>query len=762
MKYKHFLIQKKRLCEATQKIQPERFSELPTNHRLKAIVRRKKFLILILFFINILISAVSILAVNIAFVVRDPGNLNSNEIIIKNFLINNYNLSILDDKSFNANNYDAVVISKSVTDVSSIFDHRYHKTMFLSNTAAKNAGFSSGFGSTSARDVTIAKIDKITDSFSLGNLQIYSKQDNLDYLSGCFPVNSKSLASKSFSSNSVLLIADKDALLLNGDCTRKNKKIFERNLFFGLTESDNWNENSKLLFKKSVSWLVESEDFDKDGYNNKLDCNDKDNKIYPGATEIPYNGIDENCDGKDLTDVDGDGYNSIVVGGNDCNDNDSTINPGSGDGSKDCINDIPVIENYTPFDTNINIPENINFEFNISVSDKDNQNLDIKWNLNNQNVGTGNKYVFNKPKGDYEIKVVVSDSLAIISKSWNASVKDINFFTCSQLKGDICSENEICPGNSLNAKDIISNICCSVSCSEKPPEFVGMNICENKNNKIDVDFLSISENTEFKINEKISFSVRVKNSLDDEDKIKFNLRTYFYDATKKNIVESDKRSFDIKKDETKTESFEIKVDDSLNENNNYALLVIASNSNSECNQKYIKLDVTRNEHDVIINNFEIENDKLICGDFVNANIKIINQGIKDEDVYITLKNSELKIDEKTETFKLKNQDSEKKEFILKTPNDKSGEYKIEVDVNFDNKKVSSEKKINLECNNKKVGEESSFKIIKLSNVSDILSNVSEFSEPDRLNEKNLIIFFIIFLVIFLIIIGYLIYYFVIK
>ena len=724
------------------------------------LVRRKKFLILTLFFINILISVSSILAVNIAFVVRNPGNLDSNEIIIKDFLVKDYNLSILDDKSFNADNYDAVIISKTVSNVSSIFDHRHHKTMFLSNTAAKNAGFSSSFGSSSGWYATIIKIDNITDSFSLGDLKIYSKQDNLDYLSGCFPINSKNLVSKSFSSRSILLIADKNALLLDGDCTKRNKKIFERNLFFGFTESDNWNENSKLLFKKSVSWLVESEDFDQDGYNKNLDCNDQNNKIYPGAIEIPYNNIDEDCNGFDLDDVDKDSYKAIVTGGNDCNDNDATINPGSEDDAKDCVNDIPVIESYTPSENSLNILENTNFEFKVVVSDNDNV-VNVVWNLNNQNVSTGNKYVFNKPKGDYEIKAIVSDDSSIIIKSWNVSVKDASFFTCSQLNGDICNNNEICSGNSLNVKNGV--ICCSVSCSERPPEFIGINICEIKSNKIDVEFLSINENNEFKIKEEISFSTRVKNNINDKEKIELDLRTYFYDATKKKIVESDKRSLNMKKDETKTEDFEIKLDDSLDEDNNYFLTVIArnSNNNSECNQKYIKLDVTRNEHDVIIDNFEIENDKLICGDFTSAKVKISNIGIKDEDVYIILKNSDLKIDEKTGTFKLKNQDTESKEFILKTSDDKSGEYKIEVDVNFDDKKVSSEKKINLECN-KKINEESSFKTLKLSNVSDVLSNVSEFSLPEEFSNKNLLILFVSFLVVFLVLTGYVIYYFFIK
>jgi hypothetical protein len=72
-------------------------------------------------------------------------------------------------------------------------------------------------------------------------------------------------------------------------------------------------------------------DADEDGQDAEFwggfDCNDHDPTVYLSAEEIPYDGVDQNCDGDDLNDVDGDGFPI----GLDCDDSDPTINPGEVD-----------------------------------------------------------------------------------------------------------------------------------------------------------------------------------------------------------------------------------------------------------------------------------------------------------------------------------------------------------------------------------------------------------------------------------------------
>ena len=70
-------------------------------------------------------------------------------------------------------------------------------------------------------------------------------------------------------------------------------------------------------------------DVDGDGHGVDHDCDDRDADVHPAAAEVPYDGIDQDCDGADLVDVDGDGIASDRVGGHDCDDHDATVHPGA-------------------------------------------------------------------------------------------------------------------------------------------------------------------------------------------------------------------------------------------------------------------------------------------------------------------------------------------------------------------------------------------------------------------------------------------------
>lgn len=71
--------------------------------------------------------------------------------------------------------------------------------------------------------------------------------------------------------------------------------------------------------------LAPAKDHDHDGYSEIAgDCNDKNPNIHPTVLDVPYDGIDENCDRQNDFDLDRDGCSSP---GDDCDDDNPAIHP---------------------------------------------------------------------------------------------------------------------------------------------------------------------------------------------------------------------------------------------------------------------------------------------------------------------------------------------------------------------------------------------------------------------------------------------------
>ncbi len=179
------------------------------------------------------------------------------------------------------------------------------------------------------------------------------------------------------------------ATLKPGVLLKNGKTSQARGVFFGLTNTELWTEDTETIFKNSLDWAIKGEDRDNDGFYMDEDCDDTNEDINPGAVEIPYNYIDENCDGKDLADVDSDKYckaGYVIMDktlqcdketgsvGTDCNDNDGTYNPDSSDLKKNCRNDAPVFSGSIP-DQIWNEDETSEINLSLYFSDPDGDSL---------------------------------------------------------------------------------------------------------------------------------------------------------------------------------------------------------------------------------------------------------------------------------------------------------------------------------------------------------------------------------------------------
>lgn len=238
----------------------------------------------------------------------------------------------------------------------------------------------------------------------------------------------------------------------NNDCNDNNKNLWNIEQGYLDSDKDNFGTGNLVNVCSGTSLPL--------GYSdNYEDCDDDNADINPDVSEIPYDEIDQDCDGYDIGDVDEDGYcnteflilNKLVqcpfdngLTGTDCNDNDASINPGSSDPDKSCNNHQPVIEpigKITKHET-----EDIVVAIIASDSDRDDLTYSIDDPRFEQDSVNENVFTWKTEYGDednYNFQASVSDGRLTTDIDFSVEILDKNIVpVCNNIPEQIWDEDE--------------------------------------------------------------------------------------------------------------------------------------------------------------------------------------------------------------------------------------------------------------------------------------------------------------------------------
>jgi len=326
-----------------------------------------------------------------------------------------------------------------------------------------------------------------------------------------------------------------------------------------------------------------------------------------------------------------------------------------------------------------------------------------------------------------------------------------NTLACSQQKGFICSNNEVCRGEFIDARD--SDRCCSQQCI---PAFSDIESCELIDENISIEIKDPENNDEFEPGDIIEGEINIANKKDE--KKEFEAEVFLYDLDEEDKIESWKKDVKVGKKDEKKLDFELKIpEDALEKNKHYVYAKIIDEDNEDsCNDNFIELKIEREKDRVVIEDLEIDKEKAKCNDFINFYLKLKNIGSDEQDVHVEIENSELGILEKSEEFELEefDEDDEKElNFNIKVPeNYEKGDTEFKVRVIYEDEEIE---KVNVELEEcvKKFVEVKEVKEISLGErVKETIERVIRFDDRTKMLFISLSLLVGIFFLIMLIII----------
>ncbi len=363
-------------------------------------------------------------------------------------------------------------------------------------------------------------------------------------------------------------------------------------------------------------------------------------------------------------------------------------------------NDGPMIKDYYPKTPSLRVLTNTEKKFTIFASDID-SNFSIVWKLGDDVVGNLSNYNFIRTAGNYTLTAVVSDGEYSINQSWNIMVGNVQDFTCSEMSGKVCNENQTCNGQILNVSDTTS--CCNIACSVKPPEFKNVkNITiENKTSLIRILAITPESSEKRYLGDEINSSVKIENSMGKA--MDFDVQIYIYDGTREKVVSRITEDVKIDGDSSKIINFSYTLEENLKEENSYYIFIRAigkDNDNKKFyNDIYEKLNIDRKDSDLVITDVLIEPlSGIVCGDEISAKVVVENLGKNYQYITLKVENPELDLNLVSESFRVGGykEESEQSMNIPISSNAKEGLYTLKFSLgNYNNNQVF-EKEITLE------------------------------------------------------------------
>ncbi|MFH0977668.1 MAG: putative metal-binding motif-containing protein [Candidatus Woesearchaeota archaeon] len=292
----------------------------------------------------LVLFASSVYAESAAYVVRSTSYPDQN--VVEALQSDGFTVTLIDDHDAATTNfgaYDLLVVGNEVFVNLSAIPVKQHRSLVMNTYYVNNWGFASGTGTFVVGNGflkgKIVTVNSVTQGIA-SPVQLYDAYNIVAYDLPMLPDRSRDLtilvATNNLNANAFIgTLSPGDRLYGGGYAT-------QRSCFFGLTATNYWTPEARTLFIRCARFALAGLDRDSDGFGQEVDCNDTNANIHPGAAEIPYNHIDENCDGFDLADSDADSFCKLgyVIqnkalqcplepgsAGTDCNDNDANIHP---------------------------------------------------------------------------------------------------------------------------------------------------------------------------------------------------------------------------------------------------------------------------------------------------------------------------------------------------------------------------------------------------------------------------------------------------